>query len=57
MSKCCICGCPLSEFGNNPWPVSDNENDRCCDACNVKVVIPKRIELSFKNKEEEKENV
>lgn len=57
MSKCCICGCPLSGFGNNSWPVSDNENDRCCDACNAKVVIPKRIELSFKNKEEEKENV
>ena len=55
--RCCICGQPLynghssklSEaqktlyFGNNPWPVSTNENDRCCDYCDTTVVIPERI--------------
>lgn len=59
--KCCFCGRPLwnghatipekfkSEyFGNNPWPLSDNENDRCCDECNDYKVIPERIRMAFR---------
>ena len=40
---CCICGEPISDYGNDPWPVSENPDDRCCDACNAAVVIPARI--------------
>lgn len=41
--KCCICGSHCYGFGNNPYPVSKNENDRCCDDCNSEVVIPARL--------------
>lgn len=55
--KCCFCGKPLyngntfisSEdmkkkyFGNNPYPLSEDEEDRCCDACNMSKVIPARL--------------
>jgi hypothetical protein len=39
---CCICGEEFEGHGNNPSPVK--EDGRCCDACNVKFVIPARIE-------------
>jgi len=39
--KCCICGKEFSGYGNNPFPVF--ENGRCCDKCNIEVVIPKRL--------------
>ena len=38
---CCICGKKYTGFGNNAYPV-DNEG-RCCDECNVRIVIPIRI--------------
>ena len=41
--KCCICKCKYEGYGNNPWPVSKREKDRCCDNCNTYVVIPARI--------------
>lgn len=47
--KCCICGCEIEHpfikdyFGNNPWPVNQEEDARCCDECNDTVVIPARI--------------
>ena len=40
---CCICGEEYEGYGNNPAPVS--EEGRCCNACNLKFVIPARIEL------------
>lgn len=40
---CCICGTHCIGYGNNPWPVNKNENDRCCNDCNIEVVIPARI--------------
>lgn len=43
---CCICGEPLDGYGNNPAPYK--EDGRCCDACNIKFVIPARIELMTK---------
>lgn len=43
--KCSICGGFFYGFGNNPWPVTTEEGDRCCDACNETQVIPARIEL------------
>ena len=42
---CCFCGRECeNEWGNNPYPASKNENDRCCDFCNTIIVIPKRIQ-------------
>ena len=40
---CCICGKTFNGYGNNPYPVSKNENDRCCDQCNLDTVIPARL--------------
>lgn len=40
---CCICGSHFIGYGNNPWPVSKTDGDRCCDDCNSDVVIPARI--------------
>lgn len=55
MKECCICGKPLEGYGNNPdgavWKEPTGElvmgefdpEDRCCDECNNKYVIPGRI--------------
>lgn len=52
---CCICGCPINGYGNNPdgamWKDEEgnlvdptfNEDDRCCDECDQLFVIPGRI--------------
>lgn len=39
---CCICGKEFNNYGNNPYPVK-NEG-RCCDECNMKYVIPARVQ-------------
>lgn len=41
--KCCLCGAEIFDYGNNPWPLNQNEDDRCCDICNEVYVIPARI--------------
>ena len=42
---CCICGDAIEGYGNNPRPYK--HEGRCCDACNLKFVIPARLaELS-----------
>lgn len=55
MKTCCICGCRLEGYGNNPdgacWKnhlgeiefPDFNEEERCCDDCNSRYVIPGRI--------------
>lgn len=43
---CCICGKYHTGFGNNPEPVK--YIGRCCDDCNISVVIPKRIRALYK---------
>lgn len=47
MSKhiCCVCGIRFKGLGNNPWPVSVDPSERCCDRCNQEAVIPARIKL------------
>ena len=40
--KCCICGNPIDGYGHNSEPVN---HGRCCNKCNVEVVIPRRKEL------------
>ena len=39
---CCICESLLPDLGNNPDPVNDGKG-RCCDICNLTVVIPARL--------------
>lgn len=41
---CCICGKRINgEWGNNPAPVNNDEDAKCCDACDCSYVIPARI--------------
>ena len=47
---CCICGEESYGYGNNPAPVKDE--GRCCDACNLKFVIPARLAEFNKNMED-----
>ena len=42
---CCICGEPIEGYGNNPEPFMDADEGQCCDGCNLKFVIPARLEL------------
>lgn len=46
--KCVVCGREIKGHGNNPWPLVKKEGARCCDACNVKVII-ERIKLAKEN--------
>lgn len=39
--QCCICGKLFKGYGNNPIPVKPS--GKCCDACNITVVIPARL--------------
>lgn len=39
---CCICGEEVDGYGNNPEPY--RQKGKCCDACNIKFVIPARLE-------------
>ena len=58
--KCSICNkeIPVKEggwdSGNNAEPVNDG---RCCDQCNMDVVIPERLQQAIwvRRKQEEKE--
>ena len=40
--RCCICGELFSEYGNNPDPLGSIE-DKCCDDCNSRFVVPVRL--------------
>lgn len=50
---CCVCGCEFEGYGNNPYPLVNDEEARCCDECNDAVVIPARIEALNEDKKEE----
>ena len=51
--KCCICGQEIIDgFGNNPWPVKDK--GKCCDLCNMSVVIKARLNMLNNKKKGEK---
>ena len=52
MVKCAICGDTIQKdangfSGHNPEPVAKG---RCCDECNLKVVLPLRIMLTKKER-------
>jgi hypothetical protein len=42
---CCICGEPIEGYGNNPEPYMSADDGRCCDSCNVRFVIPMRLDM------------
>lgn len=50
---CCVCGCEFEGYGNNPYPLVNDEEARCCDECDDAVVIPARIEALNEDKKEE----
>lgn len=41
---CCICGKEFDGYGNNPYPT--HSEGRCCDTCNLTIVIPAGIKLT-----------
>ena len=43
IQRCCICGCIIVGYGNDPWPVK--ENGECCDKCNTTKVVPARLKM------------
>ena len=49
---CCICGKPYIGWGNNPWPIVDDEEARCCDDCNSEKVVPARLQMMFSGRKE-----
>lgn len=50
---CCFCGKECENiFGNNPYPASKNEEDRCCDFCNMTIVLPKRLEALWSKRKD-----
>ena len=40
--KCSFCGKEIVGYGNSPSPL---EGGRCCDECNMKIVMPVRCFL------------
>ena len=41
--KCCLCGREIKWWqSNNPWPIVDDEDSRCCSDCNAYQVLPAR---------------
>ena len=43
---CCLCDKEVEGYGNDPRPLPiKDENDECCDECNLAKVIPARINL------------
>lgn len=47
---CSICGKTFYGWGNNPYPVTKGEDDKCCDDCNNEYVIPMRIAELYKDR-------
>jgi len=43
---CAICGGHYVFGGNNPYPVIDDEESRCCSKCNREFVIPTRMAIT-----------
>lgn len=46
-NKCCICGRLYDGKGNNAKPYKVGY---CCDVCNMKIVIPARLNFKLKKK-------
>ena len=44
--NCSLCKQKQKGWGNNPYPLcnADDNESRCCDICNMLLVLPKRFE-------------
>ena len=42
MGTCAICGGEYTRGGNNPYPVIKDGISRCCNRCDIDIVIPIR---------------
>lgn len=53
--KCCFCKKEYNGYGNSTWPIYPDadhcmegkptgEQMKCCDECNIKYVIPARVD-------------
>lgn len=49
---CCICGEKFTGWGNDPYPVVNDEDAKCCDMCNQTRVLPARMAQMFSRKGE-----
>lgn len=49
--KCCICGCEINGYGNNPFPLchTDDYESRCCDLCDMLVVKARMAKIGHTN--------
>ncbi len=47
--NCCICGKPVGQWGNNPFPLcaKDDYESRCCDLCNTFVVKGRMLQNGY----------
>lgn len=48
-NSCCICGEPIEGYGNNPEPFRSAADGQCCDGCNLKFVVPMRLDYTEEN--------
>ena len=44
---CCFCKKDAGRYGNNPEPVMGTPS-KCCDECNIKVVLPARFSMTLR---------
>lgn len=42
---CCFCGKPYTKFGNDIRPLVCAFGDKCCDRCNLNIVLPNRLKF------------
>ena len=42
---CCFCGKIYNHYGNDVRPIVTATGDRCCDDCNINIVIPNRLKF------------
>jgi hypothetical protein len=42
---CCFCFNKYDNYGNDIRPLTASTGDRCCDRCNLTIVIPNRIKF------------
>ena len=41
--KCCFCNATIDGYGNSIRPLFRGRNARCCDKCNLDIIIPFRM--------------
>ena len=54
--KCVFCGKEHEGYGNSCWPIYNDESIRCCDNCNMYIVVPERIKTTDVENKEDNQN-